>query len=119
MSAEQDHTVGDDDTAIALGSGDVAVLATPRLLAWCEAATVRAVAAELDEGTTTVGMRVQIDHLAPTAIGRVVTTSAELDKVEGRRLIFIVTAHAGGELVADGRVTRVVVDRDRFLARLD
>lgn len=119
MSAEATYTVGDADTAIALGSGDVAVLATPRLLAWCEAATVAAVASGLDPGTTTVGMRVQIDHLAPTPVGRVITAAAELEKVEGRRLTFAVTAHDGGDLVADGRITRVVVDVDRFLARVE
>ncbi len=119
MSAELDFAVGDDDTAIALGSGDVAVLATPRLLAWCEAATVRAVASGLEPGTTTVGMRVQMDHLAPTPVGGAVRTAAELEKVEGRRLTFAVTAHDDGQLVADGRITRVVVDVDRFLARRD
>lgn len=107
--------VGDDDTALALRSGEVAVLATPRLIALCEEASLQAVAAAVPDGHTTVGMRVQLDHLVPTAIGNEVTAEATLEKVEGRRLTFTVSASDDRGLIAAGKVTRVVVDVARFL----
>ena len=107
--------VGDEDTAVALRSGEVAVLATPRLIALCEEASLQAVANDVPAGHTTVGMRVQLDHLVPTAIGTNVTAEATLEKVEGRRLTFTVSASDERGLVAAGKVTRVVVDVERFL----
>ncbi len=117
-TAEVSFTVTDADTAAALGSGDLAVLATPRLLAWCEAATCAA-AGDLAEGSTSVGTRVELDHLVPSAVGRRVRVLAVLTRVDGRRLGFEVTAaHEDGEVVGRGVVGRVVVDSERFLARL-
>ena len=98
-------------------SGDVEVLATPRLLAWCEEATMAAVAGHLDDDQTSVGMRVSFDHLAPSIVGAEVLTGAELEKVEGRRLTFVVWAQASGVDTAAGRIIRIVVDRERFLDR--
>jgi fluoroacetyl-CoA thioesterase len=107
--------VRDDDTAVALHSGDVPVLATPRVVALCEEASVKAIAGQIPEGHTTVGMRVQLDHLAPTGVGRPVTAESRLDKVEGRRLTFSVSASDERGLIAAGKVTRVVVDLDKFM----
>jgi fluoroacetyl-CoA thioesterase len=111
-------TVSEADTAIALRSGDVPVLGTPRLLALCEEATVAALAGALDPGQTTVGMRVQLDHLAPTGVGGSVRAEAVLEKVEGPRLTFTVSAQDDRGLIGVGRVTRVMVDRERFLQKL-
>ena len=105
------------DTAKSMGSGDVDVLATPRLVALCEQATCAAIISLVPEGSTTVGMKVQVDHLQPTPIGAEVTAEAVLDRIEGRRLSFTVSAYDAGGLVAAGRVTRVVVERDRFMAK--
>jgi fluoroacetyl-CoA thioesterase len=107
--------VGEDDTAVAMHSGDVAVLATPRLVALAEEATCRAVSGELEDGETTVGMRVQINHLAPTSVGTTVTAEATLDKIEGRRLTFTISVSDDAGLVGAGKVTRAIVDRDEFL----
>ena len=107
--------VGDEDTAVALRSGEVPVLATPRLIALCEEASLQAVADAVPAGHTTVGMRVQLDHLVPTAIGTSVTAEATLERVEGRRLVFTVSATDERGLVAAGKVTRVIVDVERFL----
>lgn len=107
--------VRDDDTAVALHSGDVPVLATPRVVALCEEASLKAIAGQVPEGHTTVGMRVQLDHLAPTGVGRPVTAESRLDKVEGRRLTFSVSAFDERGLIAAGKVTRVVVDLDKFM----
>jgi predicted thioesterase len=107
--------VREADTAVAFRSGDVPVLATPRLIALCEEASVRAIAGHVPEGHTSVGMRVQLDHLAPTAVGFSVTAEARLDKIEGRRLTFAVSASDDRGLIAAGKVTRVVVDVHKFM----
>ncbi len=104
-----------DDTAIALRSGEVEVLATPRLIALVEEAAMTAVGDRLPAGQTTVGMRVQVDHLAPTSVGSSVAAEATLEKVEGRRLTFTVSVTDHGGLVAAGKVTRVIVETERFL----
>lgn len=107
--------VAEADTAIAMRSGDVPVLATPRLVALCEEAAVDAASAVLEEGQTTVGMRVQMDHVAPIAVGTTVRAEAKLERVEGRRLRFSVSVNDACGLVAAGKLTRVIVDRDRFI----
>jgi fluoroacetyl-CoA thioesterase len=115
LRAAFDHTVAEPDTAVALGSGDVPVLGTPRVLALAERATVAALAGALDPGATSVGTRVELDHLAASPVGAVVRVRAELDRVDGRRLEFAVELHHGGRLAARGRVTRMLVDRAAFL----
>ena len=101
--------------AVALGSGEVAVLGTPRLIALVEEAAFGAVVESLPDGHTTVGMRVQVDHLAPTNVGSTVAAEATLEKVEGRRLTFTVSVNDHCGLVAAGKVTRVIVETERFL----
>ena len=121
LSAQLELTVSEDATAEHFRSGDVPVLATPRLLALCEEATCRATDGHLTQAQASVATRVQFDHLAPVAVGGVVLAEATLVKVEGRRLIFTVSAARlegdGGGLVGAGRVTRVVLDRAAFLAK--
>jgi predicted thioesterase len=112
--------VGDDDTASALGSGSLSVLGTPRLLAWCEAATCAAVDPELGPGETSVGTRVELEHVRATPVGvRLDVTASPLLR-DGRLHRFGVVARVseGGTVVATGEVTRVVVDVERFLGRL-
>jgi fluoroacetyl-CoA thioesterase len=112
------HEVTDADTAAALGSGDVAVLATPRLVAWMEAATVRAAAGFLETGQTTVGTAIRIEHRRATKVGGSVeiTATPRLDTAS-RRLTFDVEAIDGsGQVVAAGQIERAIVDRQRFLA---
>jgi len=113
-------TVTDDDTAAALGSGSLPVLGTPRLLAWCEAATCAAIEDALAEGETSVGTRVQLEHLAASPVGAAVEVTAATAYVDGRLHRFTVAArHASdGKVVASGEVTRVVVDAERFLSRI-
>lgn len=109
--------VGDADTARALGSGSVEVLGTPRVIALCEEACCRAVAHDLAAGTTTVGMKMRIDHMQPSPVGASVVAEAVLQKVEGRRLTFTVSASDDRGLVAVGKVVRVVVDLGHFMAK--
>ena len=117
VSAEIELTVGEGDTAAAMGSGNVPVLATPRLVALCEEASVASVCDYLAPDETSVGHTVQLDHVAPTGVGGLVRAEATLMKVEGRRLTFNVSAYDGRGLVAVGKITRVVVRTDRFLEK--
>ncbi|OUC99499.1 thioesterase [Streptosporangium minutum] len=107
-----------EDTATKIGSGDVPVLATPRVLALAEQATVQAVAGALDPGQTSVGTKVALEHLVASPVGTHVEIAAELTEVDGRRLVFAFTARDRNTTVATGTVERVVVDRERFLSRL-
>jgi fluoroacetyl-CoA thioesterase len=109
--------VEEGDTALALGSGDVPVLATPRLVALLEQASLEAIGARLGADKTSVGYEVQLAHLSPTPVGSEVTAEATLESVEGRRLTFRVSVTDARGLVAAGRITRVVVVRDRFIER--
>jgi fluoroacetyl-CoA thioesterase len=117
LTARVELTVTDADTAQAVGSGDVPVLGTPRVLALAEAATVAATARTLSPGTTTVGTRVELDHRAPTPVGRTVAAVAQLAKVDGRRLLFEVSVTDGARVVAEGRVERVLVNRHAFVEK--
>lgn len=118
MTAQVELVVTDADTAVALGSGDVPVLGTPRVVALAEAATVAATAGRLPEGMTTVGTRVDVAHLAASAPGARVVATAELTGVAGRALTFEVRVHDGDVLAAEGRVERALVARDRFLSKV-
>jgi predicted thioesterase len=132
------RTVTVDDTAIALGSGDVPVLATPRLLAWMEAATVAAAADRLDPSSTSVGIEVTMRHRRASAVGSAVEVEVTGISEQDRGLAFDVvarevpapdadadgpdgadlSAEPAGPVIATARVVRAVVDRSAFLARL-
>jgi fluoroacetyl-CoA thioesterase len=112
------HEVTDADTAVALGSGDVPVLATPRLIAWMEAATVRAAADFLAAGQTTVGTGIRIDHRRATSVGVSVeiTATAQSDAASSRLTFDVQAIDGSGQVVAAGQIERAIVDRQRFLA---
>jgi predicted thioesterase len=114
LRAEVAITVRDHDTAIAMGSGSVAVLATPRIVALVEAAAVAAVADRLAPGMTTVGTHITLDHIAPSPVGRDVVAHAEVTAVDGRRSEFAVWATMGDAEVARGVHRRVTVARETF-----
>ena len=109
------------DTAEALGSGDLPVLGTPRLLALAEAACVAAVAPQLEAGQTTVGTEVSLEHRRPSRVGTSLEVEAELTEISGSRLAFMFIAYGPGEgddaVIGAGRAERVIVDVDRFMAR--
>ena len=113
--------VTEADTAEALGSGDLPVLGTPRLLALAEAACVAAVAPHVEVGQTTVGSGVCIEHKRPSRIGTSLKIEAELTEINGRRLVFMFIAYGPGDgdeaVIGAGRAERVLVDAGRFLAR--
>jgi predicted thioesterase len=107
-------TVTAADTAVALGSGDVEVLGTPRLLALLEAAAVAALEGRLGPGETSVGTHVDLEHLAASHVGATVRATARLVAVEGRRLSFTLNARDDDAEVARGSHRRAVVARARF-----
>jgi fluoroacetyl-CoA thioesterase len=119
LQASATHRVTDADTAKTIGSGDLPVLGTPRLLAWAEAATCEAIDAELAGGTTSVGSRIDLQHLAPSPVGELVTVSATVQHVDGKLIRFdVVAAHGDERIVASGTITRIVVNTERFIGRL-
>ena len=119
LSAALVHVVGKDDTAVAMGSGDVPVLATPKLLAVCEGATIAALSqGDLPATQTTVGSRVTLEHMRPSRVGETITAVATLTRVEDRLLVFdVAVSDDADRVVGHAVVTRVIVDRDQFVAR--
>jgi predicted thioesterase len=107
-----------EHTARELGSGSVEVLATPMLIALMEAAALDAVQGFLAEGWTTVGTRIEMEHMRATPLGGSVTAEATLVKRADRVLEFTVQAWDGRGAVGQGTHTRVIIDRDRFMARM-
>jgi fluoroacetyl-CoA thioesterase len=115
-------TVADTDTATAMGSGDVPVLGTPRLLALAEAATVAAIGPRLEPGQTSVGTSAVMEHTRPSPVGAEVVVEAELTEVDDRRLVFSFRARQIGShdhvvVLGAGTLERVLVDRARFVSR--
>ena len=117
VTAEVELSVTQADTATAQRSGEVAVLATPRIVGLCEEASIAALAGQLSANETSVGTRIELAHLAPVLVGSRVRACATLEKTEGRRLVFNVTVTDRSGLVAAGRLTRVVVDTDQFMEK--
>ena len=114
--AREQRIVADSDTAQSLGTGEVPVLASSRVFAWCEAASFNLLAPFVPEGSTSVAMRVQIDHIRAASVGCEVTAIATLERVEGRRYVFVVSAlNPDNEELAAGRIVRVVVEVEPFL----
>ena len=110
--------VTDDVTAVKIGSGDMAVLATPAMMALMENAAMLAVADALPEGSTTVGGHIASSHLIPSKVGDTVTATAEVVKVDGKKIEFKVSAYQGDVLIGEGSHLRFVVDRERFMSKL-
>jgi len=117
LEATIELVISDADTAVAMRSGSVEVLATPRLIALFEQTCVAALGDRVDAGSTTVGLSVQVDHLRPVGVGDTIAAEAHLDKIDGRRLHFSVAAKDSRGLIAAGRITRVVVEVDHFMEK--
>ena len=111
-------TVTDAVTAIAMGSGDMPVLATPAMMALMENAAMLAIAEALPEGCTSVGGHIESSHLRPSKIGETVTAIAEVTKVDGKKVKFKVAAYSGETLLGEGTHLRFVVDKERFMTKL-
>lgn len=110
--------VTDGNTAEFIGSGDMAVLATPAMVALMENAAMLAVALKVEEGETTVGSMISTSHLKPSKIGNTISAIAELTEVDGRKLTFKISAYDGETLIGEGEHVRYVVNREKFLSKL-
>ena len=111
-------TVTDAVTASVMGSGDMPVLATPAMMALMENAAMMAIAEALPEGCTSVGGHIESSHLKPSKIGDKITATAEVTKVEGKKVEFRVAAYSGETLLGEGTHLRFVVDKERFMSKL-
>jgi predicted thioesterase len=112
-------TVTEAQTAPRLGSGRAPVFATPALVALLEGAAVACVEEKLEVGQETLGIHIDVEHIAATPVGLTVTATAELVERDGRKLVFNVTAHDERELIGRGRHTRLIVDSQRFRAKVE
>ena len=112
-------TVKETVTAIQVGSGDMPVLATPMMMALMENAAMLDVREHLPDGCTTVGGHIESSHLRPSRIDDIVTAVAEVTKVEGKKIFFKVSAYCGEDLLGEGTHLRFIVDRIRFLEKLN
>ena len=118
----QKHTsemaIGEEVTAIRIGSGDMPVLGTPAMLALMENAAMLAVKDNLEDGQTTVGGHIESSHLRPSKIGDTIKAIAEVTKVDGRKIEFKVAAFCGDTLLGEGTHLRYIVDRQKFISKL-
>ncbi len=119
IRASSSEGVSPDNVAATFGSATLDVYATPAMVALMESAAVRAIGDALPEGWTTVGIAVDVRHLAPTPVGGRVSADAELQEISGRRLVFSVTARDEHEEIGRGRHERYCVDRADFLQRAE
>lgn len=111
-------TVTDAVTAVKVGSGDMPVLATPMMMALMENAAMLAVRDALPEGCTTVGGHIESSHLKPSKVGNVIRAEAEVTKVDGKKIVFKVSAYSGDTLLGEGTHLRFIVDRDKFMSKV-
>ena len=117
--AEVSVEVGENNTAVAVGSGSLEVFGTPCMIALMEKATVNAVAPFLENDETTVGTQINVSHCKASAVGAVITARAELSEVQGRKLVFDVSAvDDKGDVIGEGRIERFVVFAERFMSKL-
>lgn len=110
--------VKEKDTAAAHGSGGLAVFATPALVALMEKAAWSSVETVLSANLSTVGVRLEISHLAATPVGLAVTASSELVNVDGKKLEFRVQAHDSTGLIGEGLHQRVIIEKEKFMAKV-
>lgn len=111
-------TVSKENTAITMGSGDLEVFATPSMVSLMENAAMNAVAGELPEGSTTVGVMMNTTHTKPSAMGDTVSATAVLKEVEGRKLTFEVQAMDSKGVIGEGIHVRYIVDKEKFMSKL-
>ncbi len=110
--------VDKNNTAIALGSGDLEVFATPAMIALMENAAMNAIATEIEEGSTSVGTSISTSHIKASGLGAEVVATATVIFIDGRLIKFSVAAHDGDVLIGEGEHTRFIVDKERFMQKV-
>lgn len=119
LKGEARTVVTDENTAIAYGSGSVSVFATPAMIGLMEKAALSSVDPLLDEGYSTVGIKLEVEHLAATPKGMNVVATSELVEIDGRRLVFKVEARDDKELIGKGRHERFIVPLQKFISKAE
>lgn len=117
LSAQVEKTVSEDDTAVRFGSGGVRVFATPMMIAMMENAALNSVDPYLGEGLATVGLSLNVKHIAATPVGMTVTAKAELLSIEGKKLTFRVEAYDEKEKIGEGTHERYIVELSKFMEK--
>ncbi|MFR9602526.1 MAG: thioesterase family protein [Rikenellaceae bacterium] len=118
LSAQSTTVVSQENTAQKLGSGDLAVFATPAMIALMENAAMKAVAEALPEGSTTVGTEMNASHIKASGLGAEITATAVVTEVEGRKITLNVGARDAEGLIGEGVHTRFIVDREKFMSKV-
>jgi fluoroacetyl-CoA thioesterase len=116
---EEIFGVGSEQSAAHVGSGSARVLATPWMIAFMERTARDLLAEVLPEGYSSVGVHVNVRHLAPSPIGSRVRARVEVVAVQGVKVDFTVGAWDDQELVGEGTHQRVVIEEARFLQRVE
>lgn len=119
IKKSNEYMVTFTETANTIGSGNLQVLATPVMIGWMENASMSLVQPYLDEGCTTVGTAVNIKHTAATPVSMKVKVEAELIEIDGRKLLFNVTAYDEIEKVGEGTHERFIIFEDKFMQKAD
>lgn len=119
LASEVTAIVDENTVATAVGSGTVAVYATPAMLALMEAAAVAALAPVLPEGQSSVGIGLELEHVAATPAGERVRAQAEVTEVQERTVTFLVQAWDEHELIGTGTHVRYIIDTARFMRRVE
>ena len=121
MEAGKSYTVKikveEKDTAMVVGSGTLAVLATPKMIALMEEAAYKCVAEDIEPGTSSVGTLMNVKHLSATPVGMEVSATATVTEVDGRRIAFKVEAYDEAGLIGEGIHERFVVAEEKFVAK--
>lgn len=110
--------VKEENTALAMGSGDLAVFATPAMIALMENAAMKTVASFLPEDSTTVGGGIEASHLAPSPVGATIRAVAVLTGIEKRKLFFSIEVFQGDKLIGKATHIRFIVNRETFMGNL-
>ena len=118
MSREETFTVEEVHTAAHVGSGSSRVLASPWMITFMERAARQLLGDVLPQGYSSVGVHVDVRHLAPSPVGSRVRAQAQVVAIEGSKVDFSVQAWDDYELVGAGTHRRVVIDEARFLSRV-
>ncbi len=118
LSAQSTTVVTEANTAATLGSGDLAVFATPAMIALMENAAMKAVAEALAEGSTTVGTEMNATHIKASGLGAEIIATAVVAEVDGRKITLNVGARDGESLIGEGVHTRFIVDREKFMSKI-
>lgn len=110
--------VNEQNTALAMKSGTLPVFATPAMVALMEEASCEAIANYLEEGEGTVGIKMNVDHIAPTGLNDTVIATATLTQIEGRKLIFSVEAIDNQKIIGKGIHERFIINNEKFMQKL-